>query len=167
MVELEGTQDAGDLDVLLGPLNAAPLGVEGREKTEAAFNVWLYRGGLSLFAQVVDQDLAGLERRGTEIEAAWRFPLPGNLTLGGHRLFAAIAPAVRYSELDPEDFGGSPIYPAPSVRWPWEKWDFGVRVDVWRGLDLTLEHADNTFVTAVGERSMEETLLTLRWRGRR
>lgn len=163
-VELEGTRYGADLDLLRGPFNSAPLGVVGREKEEAGATLWFYRGGLSVFAQVVDQDIAGLERFGQEFELAWRFPLPGNLTVGGYRLFEAIAPAVRYSDIDNENFGGSSQYPAVSVRWDWEKWDYGVRLDLWRGLDLTLERADNTFVVRGNDRTMEETLFTLRWR---
>ncbi len=163
-VVLEGTLYGGDLDVLLGPFNALSLGVTGREKEEAGVNVWFYRGGLSLFAQYVDQDLAGLRRQGSELEVAWRFELPGSWTVGGHRLFAAVAPSLRYSKLDTENFGGSPFYPAVSVRWPWQKWDYGFRLDVWKRVDLTVERADNTFVRAGRDETMAETLLTLRWR---
>ena len=136
----------------------------GRHKEEFGGNIWFYRGGLSIFAQYVDQDIAGLERTGTEFEVAWRFELPGNWNLGGYRLFSAIAPAVRYSELDIGNLGGSPGFPAVSLRWPWEKWDFGLRVDVWRGIDLTVERAENTFVVKGVDRTMNETLMTLRWR---
>ncbi len=164
-VDLEGTVYGGDLDTLLGPSHAmAPLGVVGTKKTEVGANLWFYRGGLSLFGQYVDQDLAGLKRTGTEFEASWRFELPGNLAAFGHRLFGAIAPAVRYSKLDVDSLGGSSEFPAVSVRWPWEKWDYGVRVDVWNGIDLTLERADNTFTLRGRDFTAEETLVTLRWR---
>ena len=163
-VDLDGTVYGGDLDLLRGPRNMFSLGLVGEKRTESGANLWFYRGGFSFFGQYVDQDLAGLKRTGTEFEAAWRFELPGNLSIGGHRLLGAIAPAVRYSELDVDNFGGNPQFPAVSVRWPWDKWDYGVRVDVWNGIDLTLERADNRFAVRGRYFTAEETLFTLRWR---
>jgi hypothetical protein len=163
-VPLEGTFYGGDLDLLLGPGNAFPLPVRGRDKEEVGANLWLYAGGLSLFAQVVDQDIAGLERLGSEAELAWRFDLPVVWGVGGRQLFPSIAPAVRYSLLEPDFLTPRPT-PAPSLDWEWEKWDLGVRVGIVAGVDLTAEWARNRFVLRSGATaSNDELLVTLRWR---
>jgi hypothetical protein len=164
-VDLEGTFYGGDLDLLLGPANLFPLPVENDDKEDVGANVWLYWGGFTLFAQVVDQDLGGLERSGFEVETSWRFELPLKWSAGGQQLFTYIAPAVRFSQLDPE-IAGHPLYPAPSVRWDWDKLDIGVRIGILSGFDLTLEWIDNTFVAGGRDRSNDEALVTLRF-GRR
>ena len=163
-VELEGTLYGGDLDLLLGPGNERPLPITGSEKEELGANLWLYLGGFSLFGQAVDSELAGLERTGWEIEAAWRFDLPVAAAIGGRQLFSFIAPAIRFSELDPEIVGGSSEFPAVSVRWDWEKIDAGVRIGLWDGLDLTAELAQHTFVVRGEDRHMDEALVTIRYR---
>lgn len=163
-VELEGTLYGGDLDLLRGPGNAFPFALTDDEKREAGANLWLYLGGFSFFAQYVDQDLGGLGRTGFEAEAAWRFDLPVRFAVAGRQLFTSVAPAVRYSRLDP-DFAAPAGGPTPSFAWDWEKIDVGVRLGILRGIDLTLEYADNAFVLASGaERSNNEMLATLRWR---
>ncbi len=159
-VDLDNTFYGGDLDLLLGPGNLTPLPVTGNEKREVGANVWVYAGGFSFFGQYVDQDLAGLDRKGFEVEAAWSFDLPLVWYLGGRQVLAWIAPAVRYSELDP-DFALHPIYPAPSVAWDWEKLDFGLRLGVYPGVELTVEWQDNTFVRLGKKESADEFLLTL------
>jgi hypothetical protein len=163
-VDLKGTFYGGDLDLLRGPGNATPLlPFEGDEKEEVGANLWVYAGGLSFFAQFVDQELAGLPRTGLEAEAAWRFDLPLVWAAGGRQLFPFVAPAVRWSKLD-NDFGNLPRTPAPSLAWDWEKLDFGVRLGLFEGTDLTLELADHTFVLASGaEADNDELLVTLRW----
>lgn len=160
--DLHHTFYGGDLDLLLGPRNATPLPISGDEKQEVGANLWLYVGGFSLFAQFVDQDLAGLDRTGREVEASYSFDLPYAGALAGRQLFPWISLTVRHSELDP-DFGLDPKgqYPAPSVVWDWEKLDVGLRLALFRGLDVTVEWQDNTFVTRVGERSNDELLVTL------
>ncbi len=163
-VELDGTLYGGDLDLLLGPGNTDPLPVSGVEKEEVGANVWLYWGGFSAFAQVIDSDLAGMERTGWELEAAWRFDLPVAAAIGGRQLFSYVAPAIRFSELDPEIVGGSSKYPTVSVRWDWEKIDAGVRIGLWDGLDLTAELAQHTFVVRGEDRHMDEALVTIRYR---
>lgn len=166
-VELEGTFYGGDLDVLDGPEVPgvdASLPIAGDDKREVGANLWIYLGGLSLFAQYVDQDLAGLGRKGAEAEAAWRFDLPLVWALGNLQLFPWIAPAVRWSELD-NDFGNPRQTPAPSLAWDWRKIDAGLRLGLVRGIDLTLEYADNDFILGSGAHAENnEFLATLRWR---
>lgn len=163
-VELEGTFYGGDLDLLNGPGNQFPLPIRGDEKREVGANLWLYLGGFSLFAQYVDQEIAGLPRTGLEAEAAWRFDLPLVLSIGEHQLFPWIAPAVRYSKLD-NDFRNPARTPSPSLNWDWEKIDAGLRLGIFDGTDLTMEYADNAFILGSGaERENNEFLATLRWR---
>lgn len=163
-VELEGTFYGGDLDLLDGPNGLTPLAVTGDEKEEFGGNVWLYLGGFSFFGQYVDQDLAGLGRTGLEGELSWRFDLPLVWAVDDRQLFTFIAPAVRYSKLD-NDFRSHPLSPAPSLAWDWEKLDYGLRLGVFTGIDVTVEYADNTFILGSGaERDNNELLSTLRWR---
>ncbi|MEM7482414.1 MAG: hypothetical protein AAF481_14660 [Acidobacteriota bacterium] len=163
-VVLEGTEYGGDLDLLGGPLNLFPLPTTGDEKEEFGVNYWFYRRGFSLFLQAVDQDLAGLERTGLEAEAAWRFDLPVRWAVGGRQLFTHIAPAVRFSSLDP-DFGNPRMGPLASFTWQWQKIDAGVRIGIVPGAELTIEHAANEFELASGRTvSNDETLVTMRWR---
>lgn len=163
-VDFKGTFYGGDLDLLRGPLNAFPFPITGDEKEEVGGNLWLYLDGFSLFLQWVDQDLAGLERTGLEAEAAWRFELPLRFAVGGRQLFPWIAPAVRFSRLDP-DFAAPPVTPSPSFAWEWEKVDAGIRLGIVDGIDLTVEYAANDFVLGSGaERGNDELLATLRWR---
>jgi hypothetical protein len=166
-VDLEGTFYGGDLDVLDGPGSPAlpPLPIDGDEKRELGANVWLYLGGLSLFAQYVDQELAGLPRTGIEGELSWRFELPLVWAVDDRQLFTFVAPAVRYSKID-NDFRARPGIPnpAPSLFWDWEKLDAGVRLGIFTGVDLTVEYADNRFILGNGaERDNNELLSTLRW----
>lgn len=163
-VELEGTFYGGDLDLLDGPLGLTPFPVEGDEKREVGANLWLYLGGFSFFAQYVDQEIAALPRTGIEGEIAWRFDLPLVWAIADRQLFTFLAPAVRYSKLD-NDFRGHPLTPSPSLSWDWEKLDYGVRLGVFEGIDLTAEYADNSFILGSGaERENNELLTTLRWR---
>lgn len=161
-VALEGTLYGGDLDLLSVPF-APYAALHGRDKKELGGNLWLYLGGLSFFGQYVDQEIAGLGRKGYEGELAWRFELPLFASLGGQQLFPSIAPAFRYSKLDP-DFANPPNTPVPSFAWEWEKTDAGLRVGIVPGADLTLELAHNRFLTRAGWRTSDELLTTLRWR---
>lgn len=164
-VALEGTFYGGDLDLLRGPGNAAPLPIRGDEKSEVGGNLWVYAGAFAFFGQYVDQEIAGMTRKGYEAEASWRFDLPLVWAAGGRQLFPSIQPALRWSRLEPEFAGGSPAFPAPSVRWEWEKLDYGVRVGIVESIDLTIEFADHTMTLANGaEVSNDELLTTLRWR---
>lgn len=164
-VELEGTIYGGDLDLLLGPGNAFPLvGIAGDQKEEFGLTLWFYFGGFSAFGQYVDQEVAGLERDGFEVELAWDIELPWFGSLFGRQVLPFVAPAVRYSEIDPHfGFDRSNPFPAPSVTWDWEKLDLGIRlglVDGWA--DLTLEYADNEFLVGNKKESADEFLATLR-----
>lgn len=164
-VTLEGTFYGGDLDLLRGPGNATPLPIRGDEKSEVGGNLWLYAGGFALFAQYVDQEIAGMTRKGLEAEASWRFDLPLVWASGGRQLFPSLQPVVRWSRLEPDFAGGSPQYPAVSVRWEWEKLDYGLRLGLVDGVDLTVEIADNTMTLASGAQVFyDELLATLRWR---
>jgi hypothetical protein len=163
-VEMEGSLYGGDLDLLDVPFGTFP-GFTDDEKKESGANLWLYLGGLSFFAQYVDQEIAGLGRKGLEGEVAWRFELPLFASIGGQQLFPSIAPSFRYSKLDP-DFVNPPPgrTPAPSFAWEWEKTDAGIRIGIVPGTDLTIEQAHNRFLTARGWRTNDELLTTLRWR---
>ncbi len=164
-VDLEGTFYGGDLDLLNGPADAYSLPIHGREKREVGGNLELVVGGLSFFGQVVDQRLAGMKRFGYEGELAWRIELPLAFAVAERQLFPYLAPAVRYSKLEPEFAGGSAQFPAPSVRWDWEKLDYGLRLGIVDGVDLTVEFSDNTLTLLNGrELSEDELLATLRWR---
>lgn len=162
-VTLEGTFYGGDLNLLDGAAAVLPssLPIRGNEKSEVGANLWLYHDALTVFAQYVDQEVAGMDRQGYEAELAYRFELPLIWSVGGQQLFPSIAPAVRYSYLKPEFDGGSPLFPAPSLRWEWTKVDYGVRLGIIPRVDLTLEFADNTFVVRGVDRSADEFLATL------
>jgi hypothetical protein len=169
-VDLHGTFYGGDLDLLDGPTLPPPfpkasLPIHGDRKREVGGNVWLYFDGLSFFGQYVDQEVAGMTRTGYEGELAWRFDLPLVWAVAGRQLFPSIAPAVRYSRLDPDFDGGGP-FPAVSVRWQWTKLDVGVRLGIVRGLDATVEYADHEFfVPSLRQNgSNNELLATLRFR---
>ncbi|MCB1032999.1 MAG: hypothetical protein KDD47_04095 [Acidobacteria bacterium] len=164
-VDLHGTFYGGDLDLLRGPLNMFPLPITDTDKRELGLNLWLYAGDFSLFGQLVDQEVAGLDRSGFEVEAAWRFDLPLFWAVRGRQILPYLQPAVRYSKLDPDFEGGNLQFPAVSIRWKWEKLDLGLRLGLARGLDLTLEYADNSFVLGSGAKGENnEFLTTLRWR---
>ncbi len=49
------------------------------------------------------------------------------------------------------------------MTWDWEKIDYGVRLGLYPGLDLTCEFSDNTFVVKGVDYTNDEFLLTLRW----
>ena len=162
-IEFEGTFYGGDLDILLGPANLFPLSpLTSRQKEEIGLTAWLYAGSFTFFGQYVEQDLGGLLRDGYEVEVAWDFELPWVWTLFGRQVFPYVAPAVRYSEIDPQ-FDTHPFFPAPSVKWDWTKMDYGVRLGLLEGIaDLTVEYADNEFVRAGRKESADEFLATLR-----
>ena len=164
-VDMGGSFYGGDLDLLRGPLNLEPFSfpITSDDKREVGANLWLYHGGLSIFAQFVDQDLAGLDREAFEVEGAWKFRLPVKWAVGGRQLFTYIAPAVRFSRLEP-DFAIPSQTPSPSFGWPWNKLDLGFRLGILPGFDLTAELADNEFELVSGAKlSYDEFLLTLRY----
>lgn len=162
-VELHGTFYGGDRDTLDGPAPSLSLPVVGNEKEEYGVSLWLYAGGLTVFGQYVEQELAGLVRDGFEVEVAYDFELPYFGALFGRQVLPWIAPAVRYSEMDPQ-FVGATGYPAPSVWWDWEKLDIGVRLGLIQGmLDMTVEYADNEFIRGGKTESADELLATFRF----
>lgn len=164
-VKLEGTFYGADIDLLNGPFDgfAFPQ-LSGDDKQEVGANLWLYWGGLSFFAQYVDQEIANLPRTGIEGEVAWSFDLPLVWSIGERQLFTYVSPAVRYSKLDNE-FRNPAQTPSPSLNWDWEKLDYGVRLGLITGVDLTMEYADNAFILGSGaERENNEFLATLRWK---
>lgn len=169
-VDFKGSFYGADIDLLNGPevpfLTRADVTfpLTSDRKQEVGGNVWLYLGGGSFFGQYVDQDLGGLGRIGYEGELAWRFDLPLAASFAGRQLFPSIQPVVRYSKLDP-DYRAAPRSTSPSFAWRWEKLDFGLRVTIISGLDLTAEYAKNDFILGSGaKRDNNETLVTLRWR---
>jgi hypothetical protein len=163
-VHLNGTFYGGDLDLLDGPAPGFGLPITDDKKKEVGGNVWVYFDGATFFGQYVDQKLAGMKRTGYEGEVAYRFELPLLWAFGGQQIFPSIAPAIRYSHLEPEFVGGSAAFPAPSLRWEWTKIDYGVRVGIIPSVDLTVEFADNTFVVKGKDESADELLTTLKFK---
>lgn len=164
VVDIGGSLYGGDLDLLRGPGNAFSLPITDIGKREVGANIWIYWGDLSLFGQYVDQEVAGLTRKGYEAEAAYTFELPYLGAVWGRAVLPFISPAVRYSKLEPEFAGGSPMFPAPSVRWEWEKIDFGLRLGVIEDLiDLTVEYSRNEFIRLGQPERADELLTTVRW----
>lgn len=169
-VEISNSIYGGDLDFLRGPLNdGGPLSefsfaITNDEKREFGANLWLYLGGFSFFGQYVDQEVAGLERTGYEAEVAWQIEMPLLGSIFGRQFLPVIAPAIRYSKLEP-DFGLPPGgTPSPSFAWAWEKIDIGIRATIVDGFDLTLEYAINEFIRGGRAVNNDEALATLRWR---
>lgn len=167
---LHGTFYGGDLDIMTGPFPVGipgafapttPPDLRGNEKREYGANVWLYAGDFSLFGQYVDQELAKLPRTGYELELHYEWETP-YLELFGQQVFSFIAPAVRYSKLEP-DYVTAATYPAPSVMWEWEKIDLGLRVGLISGLDMTLEFNDSSFWRQGKKESEDEYLATFRY----
>ena len=170
-VELHGTFYGGDLDTLNGPVevslprvNPVPIGLAGRDKREYGLNIWLYAGNFSFFGQYVDQEMANLPRTAYEVELAYDWEMP-YFELFGQQVFSFLAPAVRFSRLDPDFDTGR--HPAVSAKWDWEKVDLGLRLGLINGLDLTLEWGDNEFLrgpaTALFKDSEDEYLATFRY----
>lgn len=162
--EHDGSFYLGDLQILRGPFNRDPLPIRGDQKRDAGGNLRLYLGGFSLFGQYVDEQLAGLPRKGLEGEVAWTFDLPLAWAVAERQLFPSVQPVVRYSKLT-NDFRGNPLSAAPSFAWDWTKIDAGIRLGIVAGIDLTAEYSKNDFVLASGAVEHEnEFLATLRWR---
>jgi hypothetical protein len=159
--KLRGTFYEGDLDLLDG-VGGIGLPISGREKKEYGGNIEARLKGLRIFFQGVHQELAGLERTGYEVEAAWKWSLPLIYATGGKQLFTFVQPVFRYSMMD-NDFRASPLFVAPSTFWDWKKYDFGVRVGVVAGLDFTAEYTTHD-ITASQTVNIDEFLSTLRFR---
>ncbi len=164
-VGLPGSPLGGDLASLVGPGGEPLLPYRGNGKQEVGANLWAYLlHGLSLYGQLVKQEVAGLGRTGVEAEAAWKIELPLLLAAGGHQLFSFIAPAVRYSKLHNEFQNLRPT-PEPTLAWDWEKLDGGIRCGLWTDIDLTVEYSYNRiYLTPQIVANANETLATLRIR---
>jgi hypothetical protein len=159
-VDLRGTFYSGDIKLLLGPFDLFPLPIHGREKTEWGANLDARAAAWRLFAQYVNQRLAGLPRSGAEAELAWRAEIPGIL-IGETPVWRWVEPVVRASFIN-NHFTAPPLYPAPSVAWNWRKYDLGVRAGIVPGIDLTAEYAVNDVNTRPGTIHPNEALITLR-----
>lgn len=158
-VELTGTRYGGDLDLLVVTVaeagRAGRLPISGRNKEEYGARVYGEWGNASVIAQYTNQEVAGLERDGWELEAGYRIPL----NLGPLQY---IQPAVRASGLD-NHFAPTPPFPAPSLWWDWQKYDAGVRVGLTHGLDVTMEYTHHE-IESLRELHEREALVTVRWR---
>ena len=146
-VPLRGTFYSGDLAVLEG--YDIPLPFHGTEKYEYGVNLEARFGPVHLFGQGVKQSIAGLEREGYEVEASVRIALPGLFASGDQSVVNWIEPAVRVSYID-NLFDLPAGFVAPSFGWDWRKYDFGFRLGIVRGLDLTVEYARNDVDDAEG-----------------
>lgn len=162
--DLPGSQLGGDL-ATLSPLGMPIVPFRGNGKQEVGADLRIYHAsGLSLFAEAVDQLVAGLGRTGIEAEAAWKIGLPLAWAAGGRQIFSYLAPAVRYSKLHNRFYNLSPT-PEPSLAWDWEKFDAGLRLGIWGGVDLTVEYSYNrTYLTPQLTENENELLGTLRIR---
>jgi hypothetical protein len=163
-VELFGTRYGGDIDLIDRPLPppAGPEGfvLDGRTKQEYGVRLYAEWHAATFIAQFTQQEIAGLERYGWEVETGYRFPL----SLGW---IESVQPAIRLSGLQ-NDFhptkGSVPAaFPAASLWWNWIKGDAGVRVGLPHGLDVTAEYTRHNTVTAK-RLNMQEVLVTVRWR---
>ena len=158
-VAINGTFYSGDLDLLRG--NPIPLPISGNDKHEYGINLEARLGRVHVFAQGVKQSVAGLDREGYEVEASVRFPLPGFFASGDQSVGNWIEPDVRVSYID-NLFRLPAGFVAPSMAWDWRKWDFGFRIGIVRGLDLTVEYSRNDMITRKGVFHPDEGLVTLR-----
>ena len=154
-VDLYGTFYNGDLDLLDGAFGLGDLPIDGNNKEELGARLYGEWGGLAGTAQYTAQDVAGLEREGWEVELGYQFPL----NLGWIK---SIQPAVRYSVLDNHFLGT--VFPAPSVWWDWRKLDYGIRVGLDHGLDITAEYTQHEVLSRF-PLELKEALVTVRWRG--
>ncbi len=160
-VRLRGTSYSGDLRLLRG--SGVPLPTSGDRKREWGVNVQARAKGLRLFGQYVDQDIAGLRRRGVEAEVAWNLPLNGLFLIGESPFGNWIQPAFRFSRTD-NLFDVPREFPGLSVGWDWRKFDFGLRFGLVRNVDLTAEYTLHRVDRGPGRPSlpMNEALVTLR-----
>jgi hypothetical protein len=158
---LYGTFYGGDIDFLLGP-GGFNLPISGMKKEEYGGRLYSEWGHLTTIAQFTKQSVAGLQRQGWELETGYEIPLTFGPTIRGHQLFPTIQPALRASGLN-NRFRGPREYPAPSVWWDWTKFDYGVRLGIIDGTDLTVERSKHN-VGSPTPLDLTETLVTLRVR---
>lgn len=154
--KLTGTFYGAEIDLLDGPDGyGTSLPISGNKKEETGARLYVEWHGLTSTMQFTRQHAAGLHREGYEGELGYRIGLPRDFS---------VQPVVRVSGLR-NDFRAraDKRYPAPSVWWPWTKIDYGVRIGLPRGIDLTAEHAKHN-VGAPVKLHPDETLVTLRIR---
>jgi len=160
-VRIEGTVYGGDLDLLDDVPPGTPSWIDGRDKTEVGVNVEARWERFSLFGQYVRQEIAGLVRKGWEVEASYRIPTNGLFAVGDQPWVNWIQPAVRVSRID-HDFSVPAGFLAPSFAWDWTKIDLGFRVGIVRNVDLTAEYARHDMRTWAKVAHPDEVLVTLR-----
>lgn len=158
---LRGTDYPGELAVLRGA--GFPIPTSGDKRHEWGVNLQGKVSGLRLFAQWVDQDLAGASRYGIEAEAAWIVQLPGLFLVGESPFGNWIQPSFRYSWIE-NRFDAPRSYPRLAVQWPWKKYDIGVRMGLVRNVDLTAEYTIHEVFRTVDlpNLPMKEFVVTLR-----
>lgn len=157
---VRGSFYPGELALLKGLVTSLP--VRGRAKTERGLNLEGRFRELRLYGQYVDQEIAGLERDGFEVEVAYRIALDGLFVSGDQPVLNWVMPAVRFSKID-DEFPGPAGFLATSVAWDWTRLDLGVRVGIVRGVDLTVEYARHSATPAAPPKIQpHEWLVTLR-----
>jgi hypothetical protein len=155
--KLTGTFYGGDIDLLNGPFDLpGGLPIHGNRKEEYGSRVYAEWGNATAIAQFTKQNVAGLQREGSEFEIGYRIPF-------AYGPFEYLQPAGRASALKSRFIGNPVLYPAPSIWWPWKKYDAGVRVGLKKGLDVTLEYTDHS-VKSAKKINLKEALVTVRWR---
>ncbi len=152
---LTGTFYGADIDLLEGPLDRG-LKLRGNKKEETGARIYTEWHGLTSTVQFTKQSFAGLHRQGEEIEAGYQIRLP-------NRWLPSIQPAVRWSGLQNSFKGDPTLFPAPSIWWNWTKLDYGVRIGLPHGSDITVERAIHN-VASPRKLDLSETLVTLRVR---
>lgn len=152
---LTGTFYGVDIDLLEGPLDRG-IALRGDRKEETGARVYTEWHRLTSTLQFTKQTIAGLHRQGEEVEAGYQIPL-------GNRWVPSIQPTVRWSALQNAFKGDPTLFPAPSIWWNWIKTDFGVRIGLPRGSDVTIEHAKHN-IASPRKIHPDETLVTLRIR---
>jgi hypothetical protein len=157
---LPGTFYEGDLDLLRGV--GFPLPFEGDDKHDLGINVAARAGRFRVDGQLVRQGIAGLVRRGFDLEAAAVFDLPGLFLVGETPIGNWLRPVLRVSIID-NLFDSPREYPALSVKWDWRKYDVGVRMGLLRGVDLTLEYSRHDMIVRDETLHPDEVLVTLRF----
>jgi hypothetical protein len=160
-VSIPGTIYGGDLDLLDDVPPGTTGWIDGREKIEAGVNLEARLGHFSVFGQYVRQEIAGLVRKGYEVEASYRFLTNGLFAVGDQPWFNWIQPAVRVSRID-NDFSTPAGFLAPSFGWDWSKLDLGLRFGIVRNVDLTVEYARHDMRTKAAVLHPDELLVTLR-----
>ena len=152
---LTGTFYGVDIDLLEGPLDRG-ITLKGDRKEETGARVYTEWHGLTSTIQFTKQTIAGLHRQGEEVEAGYQIPL-------GNRWVPSIQPTARWSALQNSFKGDPTAFPAPSIWWNWIKVDYGVRIGLPRGSDVTIEHARHN-IASPRKIHPDETLVTLRIR---